>query len=309
MNVLDNISDISRNYYHYLFTHKNVKGVGVGYKFINGVETNELCIHVFVERKVSEAYLTCNHIIPKTYMGIKTDVIEVGNFKASASSSGVSGKYRPLKGGCSIYTKGATLRGTLGCIVVRKHFPKDKHFILSNNHILVDNNRLPLGTEVIQPTLSEGGKFETDVVAKLSEFKPIKFSLGILKPKNFVDCAIAELTSSSLISNEILHIGHLAGTSTPTLKAPVKKTGIKTGLTEGKITSIKVTMEVEFSSGRKALFSNQILASLKSLSGDSGSIVVDENNKAIGLLFGSDTKGDSLINDINLVLKELKVNI
>ena len=309
MNILNNISDISNKYYHHFFSKANVVGVGAGFKFTNHKETNQLSIQVFVKKKVRKAYLGCNNIIPRTYMGLLTDVIEIGTPKILGSNTIINGRYRPLKGGCTIYTKDASLDGTLGCIVVRKQLFKDKYFILSNNHVLADSNKIILGAEVIQPTLKYGGKFQTDVVARLTQFHPLNFPTALFKPKNFVDCAIAEVTNKSLISKEVLKIGKLAGVATPTLGTHVRKTGSKSDLTDGKITSINTTMEVNFDS-KKLLFSNQIFASLPSLKGDSGSVVVDDNNKVLGLLFASDSSGNhSLINDINLVLKILNVEI
>ena len=308
MNLFNNISNISRYHYHYLFAIENVRGVGVGYKFINGIITNELCIHILVEKKVKENLLTYNNVIPKIYMGIKTDVIEIGIPKSLASNK-FPERYRPLKGGCGIYSKDATFHGTLGCIVFRKKFLSNKYFILSNNHVLADNNSIPIGTEVIQPSIKNGGKFEKDVVAKLSEFKSLNFTTTLTKPKNFVDCAIAELTKKSLISNEILRLGKISGISSANLNDNIRKVGFVSGLTSGKVISLNVTTEITYSGNKKAFFANQIFVSASSIPGDSGSVVLDHDNKVIGLLFAAGAQGTSFVNDINLVLKELNVEI
>ena len=44
------ISNIIENKYHFLMSLENVKGVGLGFKTINNYVTNELCIHVLVEK-------------------------------------------------------------------------------------------------------------------------------------------------------------------------------------------------------------------------------------------------------------------
>ena len=310
MNTLQaNISDISSNYYHYLINLQNVKGIGVGYKFINGKQTNELSIHVLVDKKVNVSYLTYNNIIPKTYMGIKTDVIEIGTPRILGIESELFNKYRPLKGGCGIYAKDANLDGTLGCIVVKKKILGNKYFILSNNHVLADSNTIPIGREVIQPSSSHGGKFPQDIVAKLSNFIEIKFEHGISKLKNYVDCAIAEVTNKSLISKEVLKIGKITGAAKANLNDHVRKTGITSGLTDGKIISINTTIEIEFDNNKKVFFANQQMALLPSSKGDSGSVVINDKNEVIGLLFATGRLNTTFINDINLVLKALKIDI
>lgn len=310
MNILKNISDISGNHYHYLFTHENVKGVGVGYKFINGMATNELCIHVLVERKVNRRCLTYNNIVPKTYMGIKTDIIEIGTPRSVIGSNNkYLERYRPLKAGCGIYSKDATFHGTLTCIVFRKKLLGNKYFILSNNHVLADGNRISIETKVIQPSIKDGGNFETDVVAKLSEFKPLKFATVVTKPKNFVDCAIAEVNKKSLISKEILTLGKIYGISKAVLNQNVRKVGFVSGLTSGKVISLNVTTEINYIGNKKAFFADQIFISASSIPGDSGSIVVDHDNKVLGMLFAAGAQGTSFVNDINVVLKELNVEL
>ena len=95
----EKILDISTKYYHYLINLQSVKGVGYGFKHINGVNTFEPCIHVLVERKLQSTNLSFSNIIPKVYMGIKTDVIEVGNMK---SFSPITKKFRPLEGNTAV---------------------------------------------------------------------------------------------------------------------------------------------------------------------------------------------------------------
>ncbi len=77
MKIEDKIRKISYSHYHHLLSLKNVVGVGLGHKWINGVNTYEPCLHVLVKNKVSKQYLCCQHLIPKTYMGLRTDVIDL----------------------------------------------------------------------------------------------------------------------------------------------------------------------------------------------------------------------------------------
>ena len=200
----NNILDISHNYYDYLMNLDNVNGVGLGYKWINGVKTDELCIHVLVKEKIPSEYLTKNNIIPKNYMGIKTDVREVKNISMqNFVEEKVPQKFRPLEGGCSINPFNYPGEGTLGCIVTKVVKEEKNFYILSNNHVLALNNKLPLGTAIIQPLEDLGGSVDGDIVARLSNFirlKPITFNQ---KPVNYVDCALAKLVNQELATNKI----------------------------------------------------------------------------------------------------------
>ena len=122
MDFKNNIKDICYNNYNYLISLKNVIGIGLGLKEINGIDTFEPCIHVLVQDKILSKYITSNNIIPKTYMGIKTDIINVGVME-SFSSENLTSKVRPLKGGYSVAScldKATFIPGTITCIV-KKH--------------------------------------------------------------------------------------------------------------------------------------------------------------------------------------------
>ena len=60
----------------------NVVGVAVGYKVKAGKPTKELCLIIYVQKKVPENELPEKDIIPKEIEGIKTDVVEIGRIEA-----------------------------------------------------------------------------------------------------------------------------------------------------------------------------------------------------------------------------------
>ena len=305
----NNISDISHNYYKYLLNLPNVNGIGVGYKIINSFNTKEICLNVFVDKKIDIKYLSKNIIIPKEYMGIKTDVIKVGqpNFH---SGEIFPGKFRPLEGGCSISVGDNQGEGTIGCIAVKKSFLFfNDYFILSNNHVLAGVNKIPIGTSILQPSEGLSGQFPEDIVANLTTFVPIKFIENNNDNINYVDCAIAKIKKNNLISKKILEIGQITGISKATLGSNVKKVGFITGLTEGNVIATNVTSKLPFEN-KFSIFQEQIRANLFNLSGDSGSIVLNDKNEAVGLLMGGPKDGSNVIfNDISLVLKYLNIDI
>ena len=305
-----NVLDISNNYYDFCMNLENVKGIGFGFKSINGIGTLEPCIHVLVEKKVDCKYLSKDNVIPKFFMGIKTDVIEIGKGGFRYNSI-FPMKLRPLKGGCDIATiyEKDDVYGTLACIVSKKKLFKKEYFILSNNHVLADINKLPIGTPIIQPSKSSILNIENEVIANLFTFVKLKVYDGNKKNVNYVDCALAKINNNIGITRTIFDVGEIKGVSTPKLGARIKKYGASSGLSRGKITTIDATFEIE-QEGNKYMFKNQVLADIFNISGDSGSLILNEFNEAVGLFWGgSDNNSVAYINDISTVLKNLNVSL
>jgi hypothetical protein len=71
---------------------------------------------------------------------------------------------------------------------------------------------------------------------------------------------------------------------------------------------VDVTANVQYGAGRTALFTDQLMAGPMSQGGDSGSAVLDESNRLVGLLFaGSDNS--TVINRIGNVFSALGVSV
>src|SRR6185503_19055280 len=96
------------------------------------------------------------------------------------------------------------MAGTFGALVKRG----TRRFILSNNHVLADENGLPEGSPIFQPGLLDGGDPTTDQVAQLSAF--VQLQVG---NPNVVDGAIAEVLNNASVTNSILVIGPPQGTA------------------------------------------------------------------------------------------------
>ena len=124
---------------------------------------------------------------------------------------------------------------------------------------------------------------------------------------NFIDAALAKPKSESMVKPEILQIGIPTGIGKPTLGMLVQKSGRTTGYTTGKIKDMSATVKVQYDK-KTALFRNQILTTAMSKGGDSGSLVLDEKKRAVGLLFaGSDVV--TICNPIQEVMRLLGVEI
>ena len=172
------------------------------------------------------------------------------------------------------------MAGTFGALV------KDSadQYILSNNHVLADESRLPAGAPIFQPGLLDGGSVNTDQIAALSKFIPL------LSSGNKVDCAVAKVTSKKLVTKEVLHIGAPTGTADAVIDMSVHKFGRTTSYTVGHIKSINTDVTVGYDTGNFVFQEQIIIVGTNrhpfSKAGDSGSLILERStNKAVGLLF------------------------
>jgi hypothetical protein len=314
-----------------LLKRLNVVATGIGYKETGGTKTSTLCIVCSVKKKVKANQLSAQDLVPTAVAGMPTDVVETGVIRVFQASTG---RFRPAPGGVSVGHVAITA-GTLGCWVIKN----GQKVILSNNHVLANSNDGEIGDAILQPGPFDGGGFPQDHIANLTQFVPISFegdpsecsfanavisifNLGckminsntlyrVIKAQaadNLVDAAIATPLNAADVKDEILNIGPIQGTAQGALGMPIKKSGRTTGLTTGEILQIDVTADVQYGGGRTARFTDQLLAGAMSQGGDSGSAVLNDNNRLIGLLFaGSDTT--TIINRIEHVFSALGVSL
>jgi hypothetical protein len=240
------------------------------------------------------------------------DVEQVGTFRRlmpPAAMPDPRKRIRPARPGCSIGFQDPAgqfiMAGTFGALVKKGQ----QRFILSNNHVIADENKLPLGAPIFQPGfLDAGNPPVTDAIAKLTKFAPL-----VPGTLNKVDCAIAKLNANSLATNSVLFIGPPTGRTAARLDMVVHKFGRTTSFTVGRVTSIETDVSVQYDTGI-VTFENQIIivgltAQPFSASGDSGSLILERStNKAIGLLFaGSATH--TIANHIADVLAAMNVSL
>lgn len=284
----------------------NIVGVGISEKKRGGRPTGRLGLTVYVVKKPKEKEfsIASDTEIPDEFNGIKTDVVEIGVIEAFKSQPFVdSNRYpRPVPCGCSVGHINVTA-GTLGCLVKRGR----SMFILSNNHVLANLNRARRGDPIIQPGRADGGSDPRNRIGRLSNFIPIRMG----GPSNLVDAAIALTTQ---VRPEILQIGRPNRIPIPPSRGmSVKKRGRTTELTtNGIIEDVNLTVRIDYRSAGWALFRNQILIRKPGFSagGDSGSLIVDHQNRPVGLLFaGNAITGTTIANRISVVLHALGVQI
>jgi hypothetical protein len=204
--------------------------------------------------------------------------------------------YNPVPGGVEIGPLAGSFVGTLGCYVRRGSNDDGPLFVLSNNHVLADVNRFPVGKQFTEPFSANPAR----VLAALSDFEPILFPGPNSQPRNVIDAAIAGVTGPlNAVTGQILGIKKY----TPQLLAPrpgmkVTKAGRTTGVTKGTIRAIRVRgVQVNYGTLQNpviATFDNAITVTgaggaAFSGPGDSGSVILDQDSgRPVALLFAGD---------------------
>jgi hypothetical protein len=217
-------------------------------------------------------------------------------------------KQRPLLAGLSIGHFAVTA-GTLGCFVIGRG-TAGRVMLLSNNHVLANENNARTGDSIIQPGPADFGQHPADTIGHLAKFVRLK------RRGNAVDAAIATLADAVAyhpaprqglkklagIRQEPLDMGEL-----------VYKVGRTTGRTEGRISAIEVDISIGYDMGFLE-FTGQIEVAPTankpfSQGGDSGALIVDGQYRAVGLLIAGNDDDVTYANPIQAVLDALNIQL
>lgn len=290
-----------------LMRYPNVCGVGVGYREVVGHHTEELCVRVYVVEKLPEHQLKPVDVVPRIVDGVQTDVVQ-REFKALYGKANLPPSARKqrfpieLVGGVSIGSLRVTA-GTLGATVFDRR--DGRHLLLSNWHILCGSLDCAEGEAIVQPGPFDGGTNQ-DVIARLTRVA--------LSPH--VDCAVAEVIGDRYVLHHISGIGSVESIGRFALGQQVKKSGRTTGLTIGTVSDLSADLNVNGYPEGFGRFVDQVIVDANdsnpvSLGGDSGSLVVDDNNAAVGLLFAGPVIGGAFFvaNPIQDVIDALDIEI
>lgn len=165
-----------------------------------------------------------------------------------------------------------------------------RYYVLSNNHVLANSNNASAGDPILQPGPVDGGSYPRDLFARLTRFVPIRFATSSSTPRNYVDAAIAEVPFHYL-NREVYWIGHVRDLFAPARVGDLlQKTGRTTNFTTGRVKAINSTVNVNYGGGRVARFVGQIITGAMSAGGDSGSLVTNLDEEAVGLLFAGSSQ-------------------
>jgi hypothetical protein len=219
-------------------------------------------------------------------------------------------RQRPLLIGASVAHYQVTA-GSIGGFPT--HSESEKRVVLSNNHVLANEGRGAIGDVIVQPGPYDGGTVSRYRIGELLKFVPMKTT------GNIVDAAIASIDDGVQFDvTQLRGLATLAGVRTTDLRPgdSVAKVGRTTGVTHGTVTAIELdSLVIDYDVGQLS-FDRQLefegsddLAF--SQGGDSGSLIIDSENRASSLLFagseqgGQNGKGLTYGNPINDVIAAL----
>ncbi len=225
---------------------------------------------------------------------------------------------RPLLLGGSIGHVGVTA-GTIGAFVTTR----GTTCVLSNNHVLANEDHGRRGDAIVQPGAFDGGQDPRDRVGSLSRWVRFKPAAA-----NRVDAALARLDAG--VSCDPTRLRALVRGADRTLAGlgpefvdqgvDVFKIGRTTGARKGRVTAFDLdNVVVGFDVGNLR-FDGQIEiegAGRRAFSdgGDSGALIVDADMQAVALLFagsetgGSNGRGLTYANPIHEVLEALDASL
>lgn len=238
--------------------------------------------------------------------------------KAPATRPWYQSNTRPLLIGASVGHVKVTA-GTIGGFVKRGR----TICILSNNHVLADEDRAKQGDRIIQRGAYDGGKSPKDHVARLRNW--VRFTKT---EANVVDAAAAAIDAGTAHDPTRLRalVGgkdrKLAGIGPEFIDegSVVYKVGRTTGPRKGRVTAFDLDNVVVNYDVGNLRFDGQIeIEGSGALSfsdgGDSGSLIVDSDMLAVALLFAGSERGGrndmglTYANPIHRVLQELNATL
>jgi len=154
-----------------------VVGVGIGYKLVDNQVTRTQCVRVYVETKLEQDDLTRASLIPSSFLEFPTDVIQVGRFGRFPSfakdilepaAQDLIGPGSPITVKTDAPNVNLGAVGTLGAVIARG----TDRFILSCNHVLAANGRVPANAQIVSAAPVDVGT-QPQVIAAPGPFIPI----------------------------------------------------------------------------------------------------------------------------------------
>lgn len=326
-----------------LAKNPNVLAVGIGVKETNNNFTNEISFRVFVTEKKDKSLLSEKDLIPTQIENIKTDILTP---YVVSDRPGVCGderrtlsKHRPLQAGIAISTDSNSY-GTLGWFGALD--ADDTPILLTNKHVLYDTTS-EIRTDKLKTAQPQLGEVSKCCCCECGSDNVIGESIIGIKDtatltSTSVDCAIAKINtefatdiSLTITNDSTSEVLTVTGTAAAVVGQTVRKVGARSGFTTGTVVHIgdtavagtdplsnpitiktgqvlvipvpEETYQVDDSGNCKLAFSNN---------GDSGSVILNADNKIVALLYGGDETTNSVditfANNINNVLSALSAN-
>jgi hypothetical protein len=278
----------------------NIHAVGIGRL------SGDYAIQIFVSDAANEI-LPGAAPLPRSYRGVPLVFIEMppATFLSAPSiapfienTNCIRDRQEVILGGISgahAILSGQT--GTIGYFCTRrsKLLRHKETYLLSNSHVFTDLSKPKIDDRdlIVQPSPGETAGHRP--IASLFKSAQLTFDNDSKNP-NHVDAAIARLWAPQQLKTLIPMIGAVKGyvrREDVDVGEPARKFGRTTGYTEGTIFSIYLDIRIRYDrTGQSAFFKDQFLIEpslprfTKFVSrGDSGSLVVDSSQHALGLIF------------------------
>lgn len=221
----------------------------------------------------------------------------------------VDGRIPRLQQGTAIVNSRG-VPGTLACLAHTLH--DRQAVLLSNWHVLFGN-----------------GACEDDAVWLVSEFtrkrrysalgRTLYGKVGVVRfgrEQHYIDCAVASCACTApnghVLGATTARVPFVEGHETPQVGTLVTKTGAATGTTTGIIldTNYSETLDDQAYSAPAQILIRPIDGRPAfSSEGDSGSLLLNDSNKAVGLLWGTNTRGEGIACPIAPVLYAMNITL
>jgi hypothetical protein len=285
----------------------DVTAVGLGGRERAGRPTGEIVIKVFVKRKKPAAEVPPDQLIPASFEGVPTDVVEMGPMVPHLDEvpgahhpedmPGDNTHTNPLEGGMLLGCRAPDHHGktgTLGCLA-RDKADGTAVYALTNQHVVADSEgKISLS----RPFL----RLDKTPDPGLDSFDPLGYTAAATRDQT-IDAALLRIDAGFEWLPKIKQIGFVRGThevdlaESVTLAYRVRKFGARTGLTGGIVIAIAVERVNVFDVYLKfdmIIRPNRPAAPHENDSayfsyfGDSGSVVVNDDDEIVGLLWGGE---------------------
>jgi hypothetical protein len=291
----------------------DVVGIGVGEKVTGGRPAGTPALVVYVDVKADRE----DGLVPPSVDGVPTDVVACGRPDAppvppattAPDPLGLRRRHRPVHAGLSAGNTNAS--GTIGAVCRDAGPDAGRRYLLSANHVFAISNLVDAPAAILQPARADGGTKPDAVVATVSRSVPLRLGPGSRERPNVVDAAIAEARPAD-VDWAVPGTGPVTGIDgVPRIGLRVAKTGRTTGRTEGRVAAVNALVLVRVRANAEhpaSWFTGQMIVAIKVAAGDSGSLVVDGDGRAVGLLTAAMT-GHAMVNPILAVTEALGVTL
>lgn len=302
--------------------HGAVHTIYLGDEKVGGRETGRKALVCRVARKKPESDLRAQGVepVPREVViagqRFPTDVVEMPEphdmrFRLDGFRTYAQADQRcwncPIPGGAQIAPQGAAWVGTLGGFVKFVRNGKVHYGAITNAHVTGLDG---LGKTMHQPTPRH------EAFGSVYLIHQIKMGGAV----NYVDCALLNVGRTDgkyaplvhTVKPEQVELGRInpVPVRSAQIGEAVRKRGRTTGTTVGKVIGVQASSRVSYGSDGTALFRGQNVFEAPSgdfsQPGDSGSLILDDENRPHSLLFAGGG-GTTLGNPITKVMEALEV--